>query len=175
MRPALAKGIEGAPIVVVAADDQKEMANIETVKKWNAAFNSHNVNEVVSFYADDAVESDQALAADYNGKQEIEKLHHNLFGAFSDAKAEVPSLFAGGDYVVALGKFTGTNNGDMPDMKLKKTGKKVEFSYAEVLQVKDGKIAKVWRFRNGIAMAKQMGMMPEPGKMDAKSPPATKR
>jgi steroid delta-isomerase-like uncharacterized protein len=181
MRPAMDKGIEGAPIVVTAADDQKEMANIETVKKWNAAFSAHDVNELMALYADDAIESDHAMAVDYKGKQEIEKLNRSLFGAFSDGKVDVPSLFAAGDYVVALGKFMGTNDGDMPEMKMKKSGNKVEFSYAEVLQLKDGKIAQVWRFRNGMALAKQLGMMPEGGKMDARgkidqpSEPAKKR
>lgn len=166
MRPAMDKGIEGAPIIAVAADDQKEMANLELIRKMKTAFSGGNLKELVALYADDAVLSDQAMKADFTGKQEIEKMYSDMRGGFSDAKVDVPSMFAAGDYVVALGKFTGTNDGDLVNMNAKKTGKKVEVSYADVIQVKDGKIAKVWRFRNGMDMARQLGMMPAPAKQD---------
>lgn len=172
MRPVMDKGIEGAPITVVAQDDQKEMANVEIVRKGKSAFNAHNVNELVSLYADDAVLSDQAMGEDLKGKTEIAKLNQDLLAAFSDAKVDVPSMFAAGDYVISIGKFMGTNDADMPAMGLKKSGKKVEVSYADVALIRGGKIAHVWRFRNGMAVAKQTGMMPTKGE-PAKKLPAT--
>lgn len=170
LRPVMDKGIDGAPIVVVAKDDQNEMANVEVVRKAKSAFNAHSVNEIVGFYTDDAVLSDQAMGEDLKGKSEIAKLNQDLLAAFSDAKIEEQAMFAAGDYVIALGKFTGTNDADMPAMGLKKSGKKVQVSYADVIQMRAGKIAHVWRFRNGMAVAKQMGMMPMKGEPMKKEP-----
>ncbi len=160
MRPATTAGIEGAPIVAVTANGQKEMANLEAVRKVQAAFSTHNMQDLVSMYADDAVVSDQAMKADFTGKPEIEKMYSDMVGGFSDAKVEVPSMYAAGDYVVALGRFTGTNDGDLVNLNTKKTGKKVAVSYVDVIQLRDGKIAKVWRFRDGMDMARQLGRMP---------------
>jgi steroid delta-isomerase-like uncharacterized protein len=166
MRPPMTTGIEGAPIIAVTADDQKERTNLETVRRMQAAFSAHNMKDLVSLYADDAVVSDQAMSADFTGKKEIEKMYSDMVGGFSDAKVEVPSMFAAGDYVVAIGTFTGTNDGDLVNLKTKKTGKKVVVSYADVIQLRDGKIAKVWRFRDGMDMGRQLGTTTAPAQQD---------
>ena len=143
-RPVMEKGMEGAPVIAVAADDEKEKKNLETMKKANEAFNSHKIADAMAFYADDAVESDQAAAADAKGKKEIEKGMQMFWKAFSDVKSEVPNMWAAGDYVVLEGTVSGTNDGPMG--KMPKTGKKISGQFAEVIELKDGKITKLWRF-----------------------------
>ena len=46
---------------------------------------------------------------------------------------------------------------------MKPTKKAVKGQFAEVAKIKDGKIAELWRFRNGLSMAVQMGLAPAPG------------
>lgn len=161
-RPVMEKGMEGAPEIVVAADDETEKKNLETVKKSNEAFSSKKGADAMAPYADDAVESDQAGGADAKGKKEIEKGMKEFWKAFPDLKIEVPSMWAAGDYVVVEGTFNGTNSG--PLGKMPKTGKQVTGQFAEVFKLKDGKITQVWRFRNGMAMAMQLGLGGEPPK-----------
>jgi len=155
------KGWAGAPIIVVAADDAKEKANLEIVKKSNEAFNTHKVPDALAFWADDGLESDQAGDKDAKGKKELEAGLKTFLTAFPDVKLDVPNLYAAGDFVVALGTFSGTNTG--PLGKMKKTDKKVTGNFAEVIKIKDNKVAEIWRFRNGMAMAQQLGLMPAPG------------
>jgi predicted ester cyclase len=89
--------------------------------------------------------------------------------AFPDGKIEVPNAWAAGEYVVVEGKFTGTHTG--PLGKMPKTGKKVEMAYAEIFELKDGKIVELWRFWNQADMAKQLGMGgPAKGAAPAKAP-----
>jgi steroid delta-isomerase-like uncharacterized protein len=159
-RPVMEKGMDGAPVIAVAADDDKEKQNLETIKKANDAFNTKKVADTMAFYADDAMESDQATAADVKGKKEIEKGVQMFWKAFPDVKVETKGSWAAGDYVVVEGTFTGTNDGPMG--KMPKTGKKVTGQYAEIFKLKDGKITEVWRFRNGLAMAMQLGLLPMP-------------
>jgi predicted ester cyclase len=157
-RPAMDKGLEGAPIVVVTADDPKEKANLDAFKKANDAVNAHKTADLMAMMTPDAVESDQTDAADHKGK-EIEAGMKQFFGAFSDAKVTPSETHAAGDYVVAIGKFEGTNDHDLG--KMKKTGKKVSLDYAEIAQFKDGKVSHLWRFHSGMQFAQQMGLMPE--------------
>jgi predicted ester cyclase len=160
-RAAIDKGWDGAPIKVVAADDAKEKANLEAAKKSNDAFNAHKIPDIQAFWADDAVESDQADDKDAKGKKELDAGLKMFFTAFPDVKLEVPNTYAAGDYVVEIGTFSGTNSGPMG--KMKKTDKKVTGNYAELLKIKDGKVTNLWRFRNGLAMAMQLGLAPQPG------------
>lgn len=165
VRPAMDRGLEGAPIVVVTADDAKEKANLENAKKAVDAINAGKLADALALMTPDAIESDQAAEKDSKGTKEIEAGLKMWLGAFKDAKLSVDNAYAAGDYVVHMGKFTGTNDKDIG--KLKKTGKSVALDYAEVMLVKDGKAAQIWRFRSGVQFAMQMGLMPPPG-----APPA---
>jgi predicted ester cyclase len=160
VRPAMDKGLEGAPIVVVTADDAKEKTNLENAKKGIDAINAGKLADAMALMTADVVESDQSADKDRKGAKEIEAGMKMWFGAFKDAKISIDSAYAAGDYVVHLGKFSGTNDKDMG--KMKKTGKTVALDYAEIFLVKDGKAAQIWRFHSGMQLATQMGLMPAP-------------
>jgi predicted ester cyclase len=160
-RPALDKGWDGAPIIVVAADNDTEKKNLEVVKKMDDAFNAHKAADLLANVSDDFVESDQADAQDGHGKKDAEKNLKGFFTAFPDVNAKYDNSWAAGDYVVETGTLEGTNTGDMGPRK--KTGKKVTMHFAEVSKLKDGKVTNLWRFRNGMAVAIQLGLMPAPG------------
>jgi predicted ester cyclase len=157
-RPALDKGIEGAPIVVAAADDAKEKANVEVVGKATEALNAKKLPDASALMTADAVMSDQVDAKDQVGTKEIEARTNHWFAAFSDAKLASDLTVAAGDYVMRTAKFSGTHDGDLG--KLKKTGKKIDHDFAEVIQLKDGKITKLWRFHSGAQFAQQLGLTP---------------
>ena len=158
-RPAADKGLEGAPVIIVAADDAKEKANLETIKKLNEAFNAHKPADEIALFTPDAVESDQASPADTKGAKAIGPGLKTFHVAFPDGKIAVDAV-AVGDYVIQHGTFTGTHKGPLD--KLAPTQAKVTMGFAEVFEMKDGKIAKLWRFRNGLALATQLGLMKAP-------------
>lgn len=160
-RPATDKGWDGAPIIVVAADNDTEKKNLEVVKNLDDAFAAHKVDAMLALLADDFVESDQAEAQDIKGKKDAEKSIKDFIKAFPDIKTTSDGMWAAGDYVVETGVMEGTNTGDLGPMK--KTGKKMSVHYAEVSKLKDGKVTNLWRFRNGMAAAVQLGLMKPPG------------
>ena len=159
-RAAIEKGMDNAPVIVVAGDDAKEKANLDAVKKGNDAFNAHKPADVVAMATDDSIESDQAHDKDIKGKKDMEKGLKDFFTAFSDIKA-TGDTWAAGDWVVSIGALQGTNDHDMG--KMKKTGKQVNAPFAEVFQMKDGKLVEMWRFYNSLAFAQQLGLVPPPG------------
>jgi steroid delta-isomerase-like uncharacterized protein len=159
VRPALAQGTP-APVIAVAADDAKELANLAAIKKLVDALNARKVADVLAGYTDDVRASDQAAPADVLSKQALEKELQARWKAFPDGKLEVSGLWAAGDYVALEGTLIGTQTG--PLEKLPATGKRITMQYAEVLKLKDGKIVEQWRFRNGVALARQLGAEPAP-------------
>jgi predicted ester cyclase len=160
VRPAMDKGLEGAPIVVVTADDAKEKANLELVKKGNDAFVANKIPDLMATMADDAVEMDQMSEKDVKSKKEIEKGVVMFRNGWSDVKFSNGEMWAGGDYVIQAMKFEAKNDKDMG--KMKKTGKTVAVDLVEIMHLKDGKIDQMWRFLNGIDFAMQMGWMEAP-------------
>jgi len=160
-RPVMEKGAD-APTIVVATSSDGEKANLAMAQKGNDDFNKHDVAAMTATWADDAIESDQAAPEDTVGKAKIAEGITMFVGAFSDGKIAPISLWAAGDYVVALSTFTGTNDGAMGPMP--KTGKPVKMTVAEVMRVDAGKVKQLWRFFDSGPMAVQLGLMPDPMK-----------
>jgi hypothetical protein len=160
--------------VVIAANNELEKANLAAVRQAVEALNKHDVTALMAGVADDVVFSDLAAAADRTGKKEVQKSYEELFKGFPDVKIELKNAWAAGDYVVSEGVLSGTNTGDMPSMKLKKTGKSLSVHFLQIDKLQGGKIKNSWVFSNGLAFASQLGLLPQP-KGEAKpgaAPPA---
>jgi ketosteroid isomerase-like protein len=136
-RPALDKGWDGAPIVVVSAGDVKERANLELVKNNNDAFLENKPAELLATYSDDIIDMGQRSDKDVKGKRELEKGFIAFRNAWSSVKVSNVGVWAAGDYVVQSFTFEGKN---------KKSGETVTFDAAQVMHVKDGKVDQLWAF-----------------------------
>ena len=152
-----------SPTVVVAKNDDLEKKNLEAYNKGVEAFNKHDLEAFKTLSADNLVWSEQAMDKDQDKATMLKGLG-DLWKAFSDIKLAPASVWAAGEYVVAVGTMSGTNDGDMPSTPpLKKTGKPVAMQYVEIAHFdKDGKLDKGWLFFNSAAMAQQLGLM-DPG------------
>ncbi|HKY41436.1 MAG TPA: ester cyclase [Polyangiaceae bacterium] len=170
-RKVLEQGWAEKPSLVSSGSDA-EKANVAALGAWTAALNKHDPAALGALQTDDIVFSDQTSPADKVGKKEVQKSHEEMFKAFPDLKVEQTGAWAAGDYVVSAGRFSGTNTGDMPSVKLKKTGKAVSVEYYMVTKLAGGKVKNIWLFSNGIAFAGQLGILPPPKAGPAK--PAAK-
>ena len=132
------------------------------------AFNKHDPKALGDLFADDLVWSETGIPKDWNKKEAI-AAHAGLFKGFSDLKMTQASLWGAGDYVVFQGTFAGTNNGDLPDMGIKKTGKPLSIGFLQLYKFnKDGKLSRSWGFWNSAAFAMQLGLVKPPS--DGKAP-----
>jgi predicted ester cyclase len=145
--------------VVVASNSDTEKANVAAFNKETEGFNKHDAAASLSSAADDIVFSELTAPADRTGKKEALKGMEDMFKAFPDAKLDVKSVWGAGDYVVAMGTWSGTNTGDMPAMHMKKTGKPVSAQFVEVDKFAAGKTKNIWIFSNGAAVAAQLGLL----------------
>ena len=146
-----------------------EKANLAAAKKAYALFNKHD-KKLAEVFTADVVDHDQTVPTDVKGV-EAEMEHNSAFWKMaSNVKCLTPVLFAAGDYTVAIGQIAGTNDGDMPAMGLKKTGKAFKVDFIEVIRWQDGKVVEEWPFFNGMQLAEQLGLLPPPGKAQASTP-----
>jgi predicted ester cyclase len=158
--------------VVLATGSEAEKANLESHKKVIDAFNKHDAAALEALLADDVVVSKSYEVADQAGKKEALKAWKESWKGMSDAKIQHTSIWSAGDYVVATGVFTGTNDGPLPSAKVwTKTGKPVNLQVLEVAKFEGGKLKKHWLFSNGLAFAAQLGVLPPEKKPKAAPAP----
>ena len=161
-RKAVETGWAEKPVVIASGSDG-EKANVAAFTKEVEGFNKHDAAGAMGTAADDIVFSELSAPADRVGKKEALKGIEEMFKGFPDAKLDIKSVWGAGDYVVATGTWTGTNTGDIPSMKLKKTGKAVTQQFVEIDKFAAGKTKNIWLFSNGASAAAQLGLLPPPG------------
>ena len=160
-RPVLEQGW-AEKVTVIAKGDETETKNVAAYNKDVESFNKHDVKALSEGVAESLVWSEMAMPKDQNKKEMTAGLKE-MFKGFTDLKLSPTSTWGAGDYVVVVGHMDGTNDGNVPSMKLKKTGKKVSLTFLEIDKYKDGKITNAWLFYDGGAFANQLGLIPPPG------------
>jgi predicted ester cyclase len=174
-RKALETGLPEKP-VVIASGSEIEKANLAAFNTGIEGFNKHDSAAALAAAAEDIVFSKASAPADLTGKKEVIKGLDESFKAFPDVKIDLASAWSAGDYVVSSGTWSGTNTGDMPAMKLKKTGKPVSVHFIEIDKFVAGKTKNIWLFTNGTVAAAQLGLLPtkaaEPKANEGKPAPA---
>ncbi|HEY1549004.1 MAG TPA: ester cyclase [Kofleriaceae bacterium] len=143
--------------IAIAKDDAHEKANLATYQQLDDAFNKHDLKAFSALLTDSATWSDQAMAKDQS-KKDLATSMPEMWKAFSDVKLTPGDVWAAGDYVAATETFNGTNDGDMPAMHLKKTGKKVSMPVLAIYKLDNGKVSAGWLFYEGGDFARQLGI-----------------
>lgn len=161
-RPLAALPPANAPVTVVATNDPGEQANLRVEQATFEAWNGRDNKAMASYLADDYVLHGYSDPKDTDKAGQL-ALNTEFWGAFSDAKLSW-TLWSAGDYVVAEGRFSGTNDGAMPSMKLRKTGNKVDLPYLQIDRFEGGKVREEWLFLDGGSFGAQLMAKPAAGK-----------
>jgi len=89
----------------------KRSPTVDTIVKDHlAAFNSHDVERMASFWMEDIVLDDIGVGV-IRGKQELQRYASDIFTAIPDVKKELKSFFCTGDQAVCEILETGTQTG----------------------------------------------------------------
>lgn len=160
-RKAMTKGA-ASPEIVIAKNDDAEKANVAVFQAAVDAFNKHDAKAFGDTLDKKVVWSDLAEPKDLDMKGAV-KDAQSFWKGFSDVKISPDAMWGAGDYVVMTGTIGGTNDGDLPAMKMKKTGKSFSSPFMHIVKVGGGKITKSWIFYDSMGFAMQLGMMPGPG------------
>lgn len=107
---------------------------VETLKQFLAAFNAHDLDKVMSFFADDCElmmpRGPDPWGQRYVGKADVRKALATRFEGIPDVHYENDQHWVSGDQGVSQWTLTGTT----------KDGKKIKVRGVDLLEFRDGKI-----------------------------------
>ena len=128
-----------------------------------AAWNSHDVERILSFFTDDVVYEDVAIGKVNRGKKEVKDFISSMIVDFPDFKFEMKSGFNAGDWSAGEWVMSGTfAHSSIPGLPA--TGKTFSVRGASITQLRKGKISRNSDYWNLTSFLQQVGLMPPPPK-----------
>lgn len=140
------------------ATDMEKMLN-----DYVAAWNSHDVEMILSFYTNDGVYEDVAIGKINRGKKEIKDFVSSVFVDTPNFKIEVKSRFYTSDWAAEEWVISGTF-AHSSALGLSATGKSFSFRGASIIEFRKGKISRNSDYWNMTSVLQQVGLMPAPSK-----------
>ncbi len=162
------------PVAEVPAGEPKWVTDPENPKSEaaiNAMYTSFEKKDEKAFLGlitDDVMHVDYAMPADDKGKDAAKKGFQMFTASFPDTKMTPTKTWTFGDVAIAEYVSTGTFKKAMGPIKA--TNKTGTVHGVDIIETKDGKIAKATTYSNGLEFAGQYGLLPPPpkGKPEAK-------
>jgi len=138
------------------ATDTEKMMN-----DYMAAWNSHDMERILSFFTDDLVYEDVALGKVIRGKKELKDFISSMLVDFPDFRFEVKSGFNTIDRSAGEWVMTGTfAHSSTPGVLA--TGKSFSLRGASIMEFRGGKISRNTDYWNMASFLQQVGLMPAP-------------
>ncbi len=143
----------GATVFMFGTDKDSDTA----ARSWIALAETADTKALDAIAHEDVVVSNQYMAVDTKGKKALSKDLAQSTKAFVDQKSTVAMCVAAGAVVACEYEWKATFKG--PAMGMKPTGKTGSVHSLEIIEVKDGKVAKTTAYANGVEFAGTFGLM----------------
>jgi steroid delta-isomerase-like uncharacterized protein len=132
----------------------------EFIDRYNAAWNGHDVDTIVSMHTEDSV-FENHVTGDVNvGREAIGRAITGIFAVFPDLAFETRRAYVREDLVVQEWTATGTQEGTMTraGMEVPPTGRKVDYRGMDVIPIRDGLVARKDVYSDSITLLRQLGL-----------------
>ena len=123
-----------------------------------AALGAHDVDQIMSFFTDDAIYDYVLLPAPMTTKEEIGAFFGNLFQAFPDYETTSEHLLVAGNIMVTEHTTTGTHQGEWSGIPA--TGNTVLGMHMDIFEFEGEKLKQATTYDNAASMLIQLGLMP---------------
>lgn len=131
--------------------------------EYMLAWNSHDVDKILSFFTDDGIYEDVSLGIVKHGKKEIIEFTNSMLLDSPDVKFELKSVFGTSDWAGIEYVMSGTHvHSSIPTIPA--TGKTFSIRCASILQLHKGKISRETDYYNLVTFLQQLGLMPRQAK-----------
>ena len=130
------------------------------IDRYNAAWNDHDVETIVSMHTDDSV-FENHVTGDVNvGREQIARAISGIFSVFPDLEFETRRAYIRDDLVVQEWTARGTHEGTMTrsGIELSPTGRKVEYKGMDVIPIRDGLVARKDVYSDSVTLLRQLGL-----------------
>jgi steroid delta-isomerase-like uncharacterized protein len=125
----------------------------------NEAWNSHDIEKVLSFYSPEYVGDDVGQASLLRGHEGLRAMLEQYWSAFPDLRFKVISTLVEGDRLAIVWIGEGTHQGTI--MNIPPTGHKVEVRGVSIIDVENGLIVRGQYVWDLAGMLRHMGLLPE--------------
>ena len=130
----------------------------EKYEEFYQAWNSHDVDTIVSYFTDDCVYEDAAFGVINHGQTELKAFLHEFFNATPDIRLDVKAAFISGDWGGTEWTMSGTNTGDFQGIPA--TGKSILFRGASITEIQNGKFKRHTDYYDLTSILQQVGYLP---------------
>ena len=135
-------------------------ANLATyAEAINEAWNTHDIENVLRFYAPDYVGEDVGQAFPLRGREGMRTMLEIYWRAFPDLKFKIISTLGEDNRIAILWIGEGTHQGTF--MNIPPTAHKVQVRGVSIIEVEDGLIVRGQYVWDMAGMLRHMGLLPE--------------
>lgn len=139
------------------------------LERLYSAVNAHDAEAVAALCTEDVVWIDPAAPHPLNGREAVVRFHRDImFRVLPDVRIELvdgPYLAFDGTGVAVRSRISGTMTGPMEPPGFAPTWGPVAFESAEFWQFEGGLLARQTVVQDMLALARQVGAVPQPGSL----------
>ena len=130
------------------------------IDRYNAAWNAHDVEAIVSMHTEDSVFENHVTGDAYVGREAIAKAISGIFSVFPDLTFETRRAYVRDDLVVQEWTARGTHEGAMTrsGIEVPPTGRKVDYKGMDVIPIRDGLVARKDVYSDSVTLLRQLGL-----------------
>jgi steroid delta-isomerase-like uncharacterized protein len=136
------------------------------IERWEAAWDSHDPDQVLALMTDDVVYEDSAWPKTMRGHADVREFLDYTWQGLPDTQFRAidgPFLHGSEPKAAFYWRGTATNTGRIDPPGLAPTGKSVEFYGADFHEYRDGKVANLKIVFDMADLMRQLGVLPTPG------------
>lgn len=123
------------------------------------AWNSHDMEKVLSFYAPECTSDDVGQASQLRGREGLRTMLSTYWRGFPDLKFEVTDTVVQDSHLAIAWVAEGTHRGPM--MNIPPTGRKVQVRGVSIIDVRDGLVVRGQYIWDLAGMLRHLGLLPE--------------
>jgi steroid delta-isomerase-like uncharacterized protein len=141
------------------------------IKRWEAAWDSHEPDRVLALMTEDIVYEDSAWPRTMRGHADVREFLEHVWRGMPDTHfewLEGPFLHPSEPKAAFYWRGTGTHTGPVDPPGLKATGKSVEFYGADFHEYRDEKVARLKIVFDMADVMRQLGALPAEGGREEK-------
>lgn len=135
----------------------KEVNAVALFREYLRAWSSHDVDGILSFFAEECSYENLARQEAYRGKVALRAWIDGMFAAIPDFSLEARSLFASGGWVACEWAMTGTHSGDAPGLPA--TGNRFSVRGSTIAEVAGAKIKRNADYWDLTTFLQQLGVL----------------
>ena len=132
----------------------------EFIDRYNAAWNSHDVEAIVSMHTEDSVFENHTTGDVNVGPKQIAHAIEGIFTVFPDLSFETRSRYVRDNLVVQEWTARCTHLGAMrrAGLEVPPTGRPVEYRGMDIIPIRDGLVARKDVYSDGVTLLRQLGL-----------------